>query len=199
MEETRPGEYFPVEEDENGMTILSSFDMNCMDFLDRLMDAGITSFKIEGRMKSPFYVATVTNAYRKRIDALLDGTADDHQLALLQRELNAASHRPYATGFYFGEMKRHAPDTGAYLQDTTFVGMVKSYADGRVVFEQRNRVFDGDVIEILSPDTLGASFTARDIIDANGISCCVASRPSEIYSMACDVPVRAGDLLRVRH
>ena len=96
-------------------------------------------------------------------------------------------------------MKRHAPDMGAYLQDTTFVGMVKSYADGRVVFEQRNRVFDGDVIEILSPDTLGASFTARDIIDANGISCCVASRPSEIYSMACDVPVRAGDLLRVRH
>ena len=199
MEETRPGEYFPVEEDENGMTILSSFDMNCMDFLDRLMDAGITSFKIEGRMKSPFYVATVTNAYRKRIDALLDGTADDHQLALLRRELNAASHRPYATGFYFGEMKRHAPDTGAYLQDTTFVGMVKSYADGRVVFEQRNRVFGGDVVEILSPDTLGASFTARDIIDANGISCCVASRPSEIYSMACDVPVHAGDLLRVRH
>lgn len=199
MEETRPGEYFPVEEDENGMTILSSFDMNCMDFLDRLMDAGVTSFKIEGRMKSPFYVATVTNAYRKRIDALLDGTADDHQLALLQRELNAASHRPYATGFYFGEMKRHASDTGAYLQDTTFVGMVKSYADERVVFEQRNRVFDGDVVEILSPDTLGASFTARDIIDANGISCDVASRPSEIYSMACDIPVRTGDLLRVRH
>lgn len=199
MEETRPGEYFPVEEDENGMTILSSFDMNCMDFLDRLMDAGVTSFKIEGRMKSPFYVATVTNAYRKRIDALLDGTADERQLALLQRELNAASHRPYASGFYFGEMKRHAPDTGAYLQDTTFVGMVKSYADGRVVFEQRNRVFDGDVIEILSPDTLGASFTARNIIDASGISCGVASRPSEIYSMACDVPVRTGDLLRVRH
>ena len=199
MEETRPGEYFPVEEDENGMTILSSFDMNCMDFLDRLMDAGITSFKIEGRMKSPFYVATVTNAYRKRIDALLDGTADDRQLALLQRELNAASHRPYASGFYFGEMKRHAPDTGAYLQDTTFAGMVKSYADGRVVFEQRNRVFDGDVIEALSPDTLGASFIARDIIDANGISCGAASRPGEIYSMACDIPVRAGDLLRVRH
>ena len=198
MEETRPGEYFPVEENDEGMTILSSFDMNCMDFLDRLMDAGVTSFKIEGRMKSPFYVATVTNAYRKRIDALLSGTADDAQLSLLQRELNAASHRPYASGFYFGEMKRHAPDSGAYLQDTTFVGMVRSCAGGRVVFEQRNRVFDGDVIEVLSPDTLGASFIARDIIDANGVPCAVAARPSEIYSMACDIPLHAGDLLRKR-
>ena len=177
---------------------LSLKDANLAPYVPEMQDMGVACLKIEGRMKSPFYVATVTNAYRKRIDALLDGTADDHQLALLQRELNAASHRPYASGFYFGEMKRHAPDTGAYLQDTTFVGLVKSYADGRVVFEQRNRVFDGDVIEILSPDTLGASFTARDIIDANGISCCVASRPSENYSMACDAPVRTGDLLRVR-
>ncbi|MBQ3575315.1 MAG: U32 family peptidase, partial [Clostridia bacterium] len=96
-EETRPGEFFPVVEDERGTTILSSFDMNCIDFLDQIMEAGVVSFKLEGRMKSPFYVATVTNAYRKRIDGILSGTATKESVQLLRRELCAASHRPYAS------------------------------------------------------------------------------------------------------
>ena len=198
MEEKRPGEYFPVEEDENGMTILSSFDMNCLDFLDQIMDAGVTSFKLEGRMKSPYYVATVTNAYRKRIDGILDGSADAAQIALLQRELNAASHRPYASGFYFGEMKRHGSDDGSYLQDCNFVGVVRGVQDGRIAVEVRNRIFEGDRIEILSPDSLNASFVARDILDNQGSAVRAATRPSEIYTMACDAPVSEGDLLRVR-
>ena len=198
MEEKRPGEYFPVEEDENGMTILSSFDMNCLDFLDQIMDAGVTSFKLEGRMKSPYYVATVTNAYRRRIDGILDGSADAAQIALLQRELNAASHRPYASGFYFGEMKRHAPDDGSYLQDCNFVGVVRGVENGRIAVEVRNRIFEGDRIEILSPDSLDASFVARDILDNAGAAVTAATRPSEIYTMACDAPASEGDLLRVR-
>ena len=198
MEEKRPGEYFPVEEDENGMTILSSFDMNCLDFLDQIMDAGVTSFKLEGRMKSPYYVATVTNAYRKRIDGILDGSADAAQIALLQRELNAASHRPYASGFYFGEMKRHGSDDGSYLQDCNFVGVVRGVQDGRIAVEVRNRIFEGDRIEILSPDSLNASFVARDILDNQGSAVRAATRPSEIYTMACDAPVSEGDLLRIR-
>lgn len=198
MEEKRPGEYFPVEEDEHGMTILSSFDMNCLDFLDQIMDAGVTSFKLEGRMKSPYYVATVTNAYRKRIDGILDGSTDAAQVALLQRELNAASHRPYASGFYFGEMKRHAPDDGSYLQDCNFVGVVRGVEEGRIAVEVRNRIFEGDRIEILSPDSLNASFVARDILDNTGAAVSAATRPSEIYTMTCDAPVSEGDLLRVR-
>ena len=197
MEEKRPGEYFPVEEDEQGMTILS-FDMNCLDFLDQIMDAGVTSFKLEGRMKSPYYVATVTNAYRKRIDGILDGSADAAQIALLQRELNAASHRPYASGFYFGEMKRHGSDDGSYLQDCNFVGVVRGVQDGRIAVEVRNRIFEGDRIEILSPDSLNASFVARDILDNQGSAVRAATRPSEIYTMACDAPVSEGDLLRIR-
>ena len=198
MEEKRPGEYFPVEEDEHGMTILSSFDMNCLDFLDQIMDAGVTSFKLEGRMKSPYYVATVTNAYRKRIDGILDGSADAAQIALLQRELNAASHRPYASGFYFGEMKRHAPDDGSYLQDCNFVGVVRGVENGRIAVEVRNRIFEGDRIEILSPDSLDESFVARNILDNAGAAVTAATRPSEIYTMACDAPASEGDLLRVR-
>ena len=198
MEEKRPGEYFPVEEDEQGMTILSSFDMNCLDFLDQIMDAGVTSFKLEGRMKSPYYVATVTNAYRRRIDGILDGSADAAQIALLQRELNAASHRPYASGFYFGEMKRHGSDDGSYLQDCNFVGVVRGVENGRIAVEVRNRIFEGDRIELLSPDSLDASFVARNILDNAGAAVTAATRPSEIYTMACDAPASEGDLLRVR-
>ena len=198
MEESRPGEYFPVEEDEHGTTIFSSFDMNCLDFLDQIMDAGVVSFKVEGRMKSPFYVATVINAYRRRIDAILDGTASREHSKLLQRELNAASHRPYASGFYFGAMKRHAPDDGVYLQDTNFVGVVREVMDGRIAVEIRNRIFEGDRIEVLSPASVGESFIAREMVDNEGVRVENASRPSEIYTMACELKVEPGDLLRVR-
>lgn len=198
MEQKRPNEFFPVEEDGEGMTILSSFDLNCLDFLDQLMDAGVCSFKLEGRMKSPFYVATVVNAYRRRIDALLSGEGTAENLALLQRELRAASHRPYASGFYFGEMKRHAPDGGAYLQETTFVGVVKGVAHGRVLVELRNRIPEGAVLEVLSPRSLNRQFVAREIRDASDAPVEAAARPEEIYTMACDLPLEAGDLLRLR-
>lgn len=199
MEEKRPGQFFPVEEDDRGTTILSSLDLCCIDFLDRIAAAGVTSFKIEGRMKSPYYVATVVNAYRKRLDALMTGTADDMQLALLRRELNAASHRPYSSGFYFGELKHHAPDEGAYLQDCTFVGVVRErLSGGRILFECRNRIREGDRVEILSPDSLGLSFVAGNIRSESGLPEPAAARPSEIYSMDCGCPAAPGDLLRIR-
>ena len=199
MEEKRPGQFFPVEEDDRGTTILSSLDLCCIDFLDQIAAAGVTSFKIEGRMKSPYYVATVVNAYRKRLDALKTGTADDMQLALLRRELNAASHRPYSSGFYFGELKHHAPDEGAYLQDCTFVGVVRErLSGGRILFECRNRIREGDRVEILSPDSLGLSFVAGNIRSESGLPEPAAARPSEIYSMDCGCPAAPGDLLRMR-
>lgn len=199
QEEKRPGEYFPIEEDERGTTILSSFDMCCIDFLDQLIDAGIYSFKLEGRMKSPFYVATVTNAYRKRIDALKNSRADDENLNLLMRELNSASHRPYASGFYFGEMKRHKPDDGIYRQDTTFVGIVRELLpENRILVEIRNRISEGETVEILSPNSLGLSFTASNMRDSEGNNVTVSDRPSELYSMYCDRKIEPGDLLRIR-
>ena len=199
MEEKRPGQFFPVEEDDRGTTILSSLDLCCIDFLDRIAAAGVTSFKIEGRMKSPYYVATVVNAYRKRLDALKTDTADDMQLALLRRELNAASHRPYSSGFYFGELKHHAPDEGAYLQDCTFVGVVRErLSGGRILFECRNRIREGDRVELLSPDSLGLSFVAGNIRSESGLPEPAAARPSESYSMDCDCPAAPGDLLRIR-
>ena len=194
-EEKRPGEYFPVEEDEGGTTILSSFDLNCIDFLDAIAAAGVTSFKIEGRMKTPYYVATVTGAYRRRIDGLPGADA----LPLLRRELDAVSHRAYASGFYFGEMKRHAPDDGRLLQSCRFVGVVTALLPGgRARVQLRNRIADGDALEVLSPHSLGLSFAARDMSDADGAPVEVAAVPMALYNMPVPAGVRAGDLLRAR-
>ena len=199
MEEKRPGEFFPVEEDEDGTTILSSCDLNCLDFLDRIMAAGVTSFKLEGRMKSPYYVATVTGAYRRRIDGLLDGTTTPGLLAALRRELDAASHRAYASGFYFGEMKRHAPEDGAYLQDCVFVGtVVERLPGGRVRVEQRNRVQAGDVLEVLSPNRLGLSLPVGHMTDAAGETIDCAAVPMMRFDIDAPEGVGPGDMLRRR-
>ncbi|MBR6890700.1 MAG: U32 family peptidase [Clostridia bacterium] len=196
-EEKRPGEYFPVEEDAGGMTILSSFDLNCIDFLDRIIDAGVISFKIEGRMKTPYYVATVTNAYRRRLDGILSG--DESMLPALRRELDAVSHRAYASGFYFGEMKRHAPEDGHYLQDCQFVGTVlQRLPGGRVRVELRNRFAAGANLEVLSPHTLGLSFTARNLTDPDGTPLESASVPMSLYDLDAPEAVEPGDMLRLR-
>lgn len=199
MEEKRPGEYFPVEEDAGGTTLLSSYDLNGLDFLDQIMAAGVTAFKLEGRMKSPYYVATVTGAYRRRIDGILEGTATPEQVALLQRELNAASHRAYASGFYFGEMKKHAPDGGAYLSDCAFVGVVKErLPGGRLRVEVRNRIRAGETLEVLSPNALGLSFVAANITDGEGHPLDAATVPMTLVDMDGAEGVEAGDFLRVR-
>ena len=199
MEEKRPGEYLPVEEGAEGTTILSSFDLNCLDFLDQIIGAGVTSFKLEGRMKSPYYVATVTNAYRRRIDGILAGTASPEAVAALQAELNAASHRAYASGFYFGEMKRHAADDGVYRQDCVFVGTVRArLPGGRIRVELRNRFRAGDAIEVLSPNALGLSFPAANLTDADGLPMDAAAVPMALYDMDAPPGVEAGDYLRVR-
>lgn len=199
MEEKRPGEYFPVEEDGRGTTLLSSFDLNCLDFLDQIADAGVTSFKIEGRMKSPYYVATVTNAYRLRLDGLKKGSMDGQTLPLLQRELNAVSHRAYASGFYFGEMKRHAPDDGVYRQDCVFVGtVVARLPGGRARVELRNRLEQGDRLEILAPGSLGESFVAEGLTTPAGAPIDRVTEPMTLFDMAVPERLRPGDMLRRR-
>lgn len=199
MEEKRPGEFFPVEEDEGGTTILSSHDLCCIDFLDQIAEAGVTSFKIEGRMKSPYYVATVTSAYRRRIDGLAQGPISPEALDALRRELDAVSHRAYASGFYFGQMKRSAPDDGLYLQGCRFVGVVKErLSEGRVRVELRNRVCRGDALEVLSPSRLGLGFTAENLADAEGTPIEQAAVPMMLFDLDAPPGVEPGDLLRIR-
>lgn len=150
-------------------------------------------------MKSPYYVATVTNAYRRRIDSLARGTATPAETALLQRELNAVSHRPYASGFYFGEMRCHAPEDGVYLQDCVFAAVVvQRLSGGRVRAQLRNRMAEGDALEVLSPSLIGLSFPARNLTDATGAPIACAAVPMMLFDMDAPDTLAPGDMLRMR-
>ena len=188
-EEKRPGQFFPVEEAEGRTAILSAGDLCCLPFLDRLTEAGVSAFKIEGRMKSEFYVATVVNAYKRRLD---DPGADP---APLLRELRSVSHRPYSTGFYFG---RPNDASGETEQGSVYSGRVLTVEGGRARIVLKNRFSEGDVLEIVSPATLGFSFAPKNIKDAQGSPVGAAARPDEIYEMDCPASLYPGDLLRRR-
>ena len=164
VEETRPGEYFEISED-GGTHIMNSRDMRMIEHIPELMDAGICSFKIEGRMKSAYYTAVVTNAYRQAIDAALAG----HELdQLWVEETEKVSHRPYSTGFYFGDPGQHY-GSASYSSDADVAAVVESCeADGSAVLTQRNKFYEGDRIELLLPGERPISFIAEDMYDAEG-------------------------------
>lgn len=192
VEQKRPGEFFPVEETESATNILSSRDLNCLGILDRLRDAGVASFKIEGRMKTPYYVATVVGAYRRKID----GTADD---ASLQKELEAVSHRPYCTGFYEEYLFRYQPDVQLpYVTTCSFAGTVLDCQKGKLLLEQRGKFSVGDTLEIVSPHFLGRAFTAAHIEDEAGTPMDTAPHAMQRVWVDCPYEVQPGDLIRKR-
>lgn len=195
-EETRPGMYFPLEETEGGMALFSSRDLNAMPFLEQLVDAGIESFKIEGRMKSEYYCATVVNAYRMRLDAILEGRAAD--LPALERELDSVSHRPYSSGFYFSELVDVPGDGGEYERGCMYIANVDAVKDGRARITLKNKFTEGETLEALSPGQTGRAFSAANITDPDGETYAAASVPAKVYEI--DVPngVSPGDMLRRR-
>ncbi len=148
-EKSRDNEEYPIYEDSRGTYILNSKDLNMLNYLNELIDAGVTSFKIEGRMKSIYYVATVVNAYRRAIDQL-DSKKPVNDLL---EELNKTSHRNYTTGFYFGSNNKECLESSTPVQTHEFMAVVLSdNKDGRVLIEQRNRFKVGDILEVLSPN-----------------------------------------------
>lgn len=156
MEEKRPGEFYPVYEDDKGTYIFNSKDLCMIEHIPELVEAGIYSFKIEGRMKSSFYVATVVSAYRKAIDAYL---ADPENYKFNPEwliELSKASHREYTKGFYFNKTSGEDQiyHTSSYVRDYDFIGMVLEYDKETKIakIEQRNRMIVGDEIEVMSPN-----------------------------------------------
>lgn len=164
VEETRPGEYFEISED-NGTFILNSNDMCMIGHLDDLLDAGITSLKIEGRMKSAYYTATVTNAYSHVLDAALKGEEPD---PLWIRETEMVSHRPYSTGFFYGYPGQHY-GTSSYTQSADIVAVVEECdAEGNACLTQRNRFHKGDELELVCPSSLPVVFRAEIMTDPNG-------------------------------
>jgi putative protease len=155
MEEKRPGEYMPIEEDERGSYILNSRDLCMLPYLKDLITSGICSFKIEGRMKSVHYVTTVVKAYRKVLDSIYEKEDTEELINKWLLETKKVSHRDYTTGFYFDSpsAKAHNYDTSSYVRNYDFIGIVKGYNKDKKAYEieQRNRFFIGDEIEFFTP------------------------------------------------
>ena len=165
MEEKRPGEYFPVYEDEKGTYIMNSRDMCMIDHLDDLMDAGIDCIKIEGRAKSAYYAAIVTGAYRHCIDDIYAGRPID---PVWRDEVDHVSHRHYSTGFYYGQPGQYT-ENSRYLREWQIVAKVESCDEnGIAVCSLNNKFKVGDELEIVGPDLRPFSFTAEDIHDEEG-------------------------------
>ncbi len=192
MEQKRPGEFFAVEETAEGTQLLSSRDLCTLPFLPHLIGAGVGSLKIEGRMKSPYYVATVVGAYRRAID----GRAD---LPALMRELLSVSHRPYCSGFYLGELTRYRPDSQLpYTADCTFAGRVVAAAGHTLTVEVRGKFARGDRLELVSPNVLGQSFTVNELFDDTGRPVEAAPHAMRRVTLSCPLAAEAGDYLRRR-
>ena len=183
-----------VEEDEKGSYIFNSKDLNMLSYLKELKEAGVDSIKIEGRMKSSYYVATVVNAYRMALDMLPEKPTEE-----LEKELLKASHRRYTTGFYFDEENRQFQEDSMPVQDSEFMAVaVEDAKDGKVKVEMRNKFSIGDTLEILSPkkDCFNKKVEIKEIIDSNGEKIDSAKKVQEVVEINMEYPILKGDILR---
>ena len=159
VEETRPGEYFEISEDK-GTYIMNSNDMCMIEHLNDLINCGVSSFKIEGRMKSAYYTACITNAYRHVIDSVFNGEIPDK---IWIDECNMVSHRPYCTGFFYGEPGQHY-GTSSYSQDAEIVAVVEDCNDdGYALLSQRNKFISGETLQLISPNSEPITFIAENV------------------------------------
>ncbi len=172
MEETRPGQYMPVEENDRGTYIFNSKDLCMIEHIPELMEAGIDSFKIEGRMKTALYVATVARTYRKAIDDYRkDPALYQANLEWYRQEIGKCTYRAFTTGFYFGKPGADCQiyDNSTYIHSYTYLGTVEEVReDGRVRIEQKNKFSVGEVIEVMKPDGRNLSVTVKAIADQDG-------------------------------
>lgn len=192
VEEKRPGEYFEISEDK-GTHIMNSRDMCMIEHIPELIDAGVTSFKIEGRMKSAYYAAAVTNAYRHAIDYALRG---EELPQVWIDELNKVSHRPYCTGFYYGDPGQHFAEA-SYFSDAYVCAVVEDCADdGFAELTQRNRFCVGDMVELLTNEGEPISFAVTELWDENGEA--ITATPHAMMKFKMRLPVNCSALSILR-
>ena len=180
VEEKRPGEYFPIGEDEGGAFILNSRDMCMIDHIPELIAAGLDSLKIEGRAKSAYYAAIVTAAYRHAIDAAAAGKPLE---PVWREEVEKVSHRHYSTGFYFGQPGQYTADA-RYIRDWQVVAVVTACdAAGNATLSLRNKFSTGDELELVGPDVAATPFVAGEMTDADGFPLTQPRNPQMVFHM----------------
>ncbi len=193
MEEKRPGEYFPVYEDEKGTYILNSRDMCMIDHLKDLMDVGIDCIKIEGRAKSAYYAAIVTGAYRHCIDDVAAGRAVD---PVWRDEVEHISHRIYSTGFYYGEPGQYT-ENSRYIREWQICGKVECCDENGIALCSLNNKFKaGDVLEVVGPDLRPFTITAENMTDIDGSPLDEPKTPQMKFHLPLPCPVPAYSMLR---
>lgn len=202
MEESRPGEYLPVEENERGTFLFNSRDLNLIAHIPELLEAGIDSFKVEGRMKNALYTAAVTRAYRRAIDDCLESEEKYRaNLEWYRQETESCTHRPFGTGFYFGRPMEPAAayESAAYVSETIYLGLVyETDAKGRVRMEQRNKFCTGDRIEILKRQGGNLIATVEKIEDEQGRAQDSAPHPKQSLWLTLSAQAGPWDILRMR-
>lgn len=193
VEEKRPGEYFPVFEDEKGTYILNSRDMCMIDHLDDLMNAGVDCIKVEGRAKSAYYAAIVTGAYRHAIDDVAAGRSVD---PVWRDEVEHVSHRVYSTGFYYGYPGQYT-ENSRYIREWQICAIVESCDEkGKALCSLRNKFAEGDALEAVGPDLRPFPFTAEGLADGEGNTLSEVRTPEMQFTIQLPKPVPAMTILR---
>lgn len=200
QEEKRPGEYYPIEEDENGTFIMNSKDLCLIEEIDKLIEAGIDSFKIEGRMKTVFYVATVIRSYRQAINEYYKGNFNKDIAQKYLKEIKKASHRHFTKGFFYNKADENSQiyENSSYIRGYDFIAVVLDYDDDKKIakLEERNKFQLGDRVEIFgnSPDYI--DFEIDNMEDSNGNEMQVANRAKQVVYIRINYRLQKGDIVR---
>ncbi|MBP3706344.1 MAG: U32 family peptidase [Clostridia bacterium] len=199
MEQTRPGQYFDITETEKGTYILNANDMCMAPYLDKMVAAGITSLKIEGRAKTEYYVAVCTNAYRGAIDSLKDSSGSWTVPQWVNDELNKISHRTYSTGFYLGKPQNSQTyENAGYIRDYALAAVVEDYKDGCVLAVLKNKFLRGTELDCLEAGREPFSVSTDILFDGDGNLIDSAPHPMQIIKIPYSKEIKKGSMLRMK-
>lgn len=199
VEEQRPGEYMPVFENERGTYIFNSKDLCMIEHVPELVEAGIDSFKIEGRMKTALYVATVARTYRRAIDDYMESPEKYREnMPWYLSQISNCTYRQFTTGFFFGKPSEEAQiyDNNTYLKEYTYLGIVEAYRDGFTQIRQRNKFSVGERIEVMKPEGQNISVTVLKILDEEGNEMESAPHPKQKLFIDLGTTLSQYDILR---
>ncbi len=202
VEETRPGEYMPVFENERGTYIFNSKDLCMIEHIPQLVEAGIDSLKIEGRMKTALYVATVARTYRKAIDDYFDSPDKYREnMSWYKEEISKCTYRQFTTGFYFGKPDQNTQiyDNNTYVNEYIYLGIIEEVKDGLARIEQRNKFCVGDQIEIMKPDGKNIAVTVKSMYNDAKEAVESAPHPKQVLWLELSEAPEKYDLLRVKN